>query len=286
MASLGSAHLDEADHKHRHEASEPRYEKGLSIADWMDDLHVESRPHPTHGLAGRRVALAAGHGRTWNEQSNWWGWQRDAVDGGEVEDLITPRVVNRWLAPYFENAGANVITVRERDEQLHEVIMEETGATTVVSGAWTTVTQGFGTEALARGGSALTAPAVANGTGPTVTWRTDVPREDRYGLRLWYPELAGATSRALFVVHTAGGDVRVEVNQRRNQGRWLWLDAFVFPAGTGVPIATMYAAGSEPDGVVIADGLRIGGGMGDYDGGGGVSGLPRWQEYSKSWSKF
>ncbi len=243
---------------------------------WLNDLEVESRPHPTQGLGGRRVFLVPGHGRTYNEGAGWWGWQRDVVDGGELEDLITPRISNRWLAKYFENAGANVIVSRERDEQLNELHLDEADtANSEMTGSWTEVYTSNPYE-----GSALRTPA---DSGATFTWKASIPEKGAYGFRMWYPNTGDAAEDVTVIIHTAGGDVEATLNQFRNTERWYWIDSYVFDEGN-VPIATIIANSSDSSRYVYADGIRLGGGMGDVDFGGGVSGLPRWQEYTKGWA--
>lgn len=282
--SHAPGHLDPEDLKYFRNL-EPETSKLLNVDHLFEDLWVESRPQPNHGLAGRRIILSAGHGRTWNQRDNWWGWQRDVVHFGEVEDLITPRIVNRWLAPYFENAGANLVVPRERDEQLHEIILDDTDETTVVSGEWDSFTLILNQHNDPWLDHALVAPTTEEEGDTSVTWHATIPEEDAYGLRIWYPAVENATTRANLIVHTVEGDVGVVINQQDNQGRWLWIDHFVFPAGN-VPIATMTTESTDLGRVVVADAIRLGGGMGDYEEGGGVSGLPRWQEFAKSWAKF
>lgn len=253
------------------------FTKGLGVEPWLNDLEVESRPQPAQGLGGRLVFLAPGHGRTFNESTLVWGWQRDTVGYGEKEDLITPRITNRWVTEYFENAGANVIVSRERDEQLNEFLLDDSDATNVsTTGSWQQITP---TDA-----KQTTAMRAAANSGAEFTWYATIPEKDKYGLGFWFPEQVDATTSATLIIHTAGGDVRAKINQRRNSARWYWIDDFVFPEGN-VPIATLVADSTDAGTFVYADGIRLGGGMGDYDGGRGVSGLPRWQEYTKSWAK-
>ncbi len=244
------------------------------------DVRLESRPAPPAGLDGQRILLDAGHGRTWNETTLQWGWQRPILHN-EVEDLITPRILNRWLVPYLQNAGAVVFTSRERDEQTHEVRIDDTASTESFEaiGAWQT-------ESLpgAWQNGARTALTQTDTNGPMAVWYADLPKTDRYGLCLWVPALDNPTT-ATYVVHTSGGDVLLQLNQRANNSQWLWIDWFVFSAGHN-PLLTLTTYGEEAGKTVVADGVRLGGGMGDADWGGGVSGLPRWQEYSKSYTRF
>lgn len=251
---------------------------GLPLSAAAGDVWIESRPHPEHGLEGHKVAIDAGHGRTWNDTTRQWGWQRPVLFG-EVEDLITARIVNRWLVPYFQNAGGYVCTMRERDEQIRELYLDDAPASGSMetSGDWTAIAPSG-----SFSGGARVAATQSDSGGPFAVWSADFPATDRYGLCLWYPAVDTPTT-ATYVVHAAGGDVLLRVNQRVNTARWLFIDWFVFEEGSH-PVVTLTTLGSEPGTVVAADGVRLGGGMGDIEFGGGPSGLPRWQEYSKSYA--
>ena len=68
------------------------------------------------GLQGRHIALWQSHGRYWEAKTDRWEWQRAATHR-TVEDLYTQSYVIPFLLPMLENAGAVVITPRERDPQ-------------------------------------------------------------------------------------------------------------------------------------------------------------------------
>jgi hypothetical protein len=58
------ADLDPEDIAQFLNAPQANFGKASDPSIWINDLRVESRPHPPHGLAGRRVVLSAAHGRT------------------------------------------------------------------------------------------------------------------------------------------------------------------------------------------------------------------------------
>ena len=75
------------------------------------------------GLSGRHIALWQSHGRYYESKTERWEWQRAATHR-TVEDLYTQSYVLPFLIPMLENAGAVVMTPRERDIQPWEIICD------------------------------------------------------------------------------------------------------------------------------------------------------------------
>jgi hypothetical protein len=87
-------------------------------------VHNASRPYSiTRGLYNRHFTVWASHGMYYNIAEGKWMWQRTPLFATS-EDLFTQTIVNPYLIPMLENAGANVFTPRERDWQKHEVIVD------------------------------------------------------------------------------------------------------------------------------------------------------------------
>ena len=83
-----------------------------------------SRPYSiTRGLNNRHFAVWASHGIYYDIPEDKWKWQRPPLFATS-EDLFTQTIVNPYLIPMLENAGAYVFTPRERDWQKHEVIVD------------------------------------------------------------------------------------------------------------------------------------------------------------------
>ena len=70
------------------------------------------------GLSGRYIALWQSHGRYYEAKTERWEWQRAPLFR-TVEDMYTQSYVIPFLIPMLENAGAYVMTPRERDTQVH-----------------------------------------------------------------------------------------------------------------------------------------------------------------------
>src|SRR5574344_168910 len=75
------------------------------------------------GLSGRYIALWQSHGRYYEAKTERWEWQRAPLFR-TVEDMYTQSYVLPFLMPMLENAGAYVMTPRERDVQRLEIICD------------------------------------------------------------------------------------------------------------------------------------------------------------------
>ena len=84
---------------------------------------LSSPVKPTHGLAGRHIAMWQSHGRYFDQEENRWRWQRSRL-WETCEDLYTQSYVLPYLVPMLERAGANVLLPRERDVQTEEAIAD------------------------------------------------------------------------------------------------------------------------------------------------------------------
>ena len=83
---------------------------------------------PRLGLYNKNIALWHSHGWYYEAKLDRWEWQRARLFS-TVEDLFPMTFVLPYLAPMLENAGANVFLPRERDTQIHEVIVDNDGST-------------------------------------------------------------------------------------------------------------------------------------------------------------
>ena len=83
----------------------------------------EAAPRYAKGMSGRNLAVWQSHGRYFDAGSGQWTWQRAPLHR-TVEDMYTQSYVLPFLIPMLENAGAYVMTPRERDVQKYEVIID------------------------------------------------------------------------------------------------------------------------------------------------------------------
>ena len=247
-------------------------------------LIVDGYEKPTKGLRFREAFVSQSHGYTWNDEAQRWGWQRPVIEG-TVEDLITPMFCNRWFLHYFENAGAMTVTVRERDENTTEIItnFDHYEDPEISSGVW----MNYSGQGSFNGSCIMTNTVTGNEPSASVIFSMDIPESGWYCLYIRHPEHL-TSSRSVPYIVTDGSGYRHEfvINQTQKPGRWYYLSRFYFEAGEDVPVLEINNSTGETGRTVLADAVRIGGGMGTYDGGGGVSGLPRWKEFAKAWIKY
>ena len=261
----------------------------------------------TKGLYGRHIALWQSHGRYYEGKTERWEWQRAATHR-TVEDVYTQSYVLPFLMPMLENAGAVVMTPRERDVQPWEVICdndpsfhgERTGKTRrsgryKETGDWSEVETGFAdTKPVWREyenpfteGTARMCETIGNDEthgNATATWHPDIPERGDYAVYVSYLSFANSTTDAVYTVHHLGGDSEFHVNQRMAGSTWVYLGTFPFEKGDKGYVRLTNQSTSS--GIVSADAVKFGGGIGKVERGGMLSELPAYLEgalYSMQW---
>lgn len=229
-------------------------------------------------LSGRTIFLSPGHGYYWHS-SLGWTTQRPLI-GGLIEDIHTNEIAMRWLIPHLENLGARVISARERGEHTRDAILDDDQGTPAftTAGAWARSTfTGY------SGGGyryATTSP----GATDVATWHVPVPVDGRYPVYVWYRAGTNRATDARYLIDHSGGTAEVHVDQTRDGSTWRHVGDHHFTSAAGAVIRL--TADSVTRGVVIADAVRLGGGMGSLSRGGGTSGRPRWQEAARYWTQY
>lgn len=258
----------------------------------------------THGLSGRVVSLWASHGRFYRNERNRWEWQRPYLFG-TTEDLFTQTIVVPFLIPMLQNAGANVFTPRERDWQTMEYIVDPDGGLQSQSSAYkeysedspwrTTGLAGFaahgGTyadnENPFSAGSARQIKATKKAGRAFAKWQPYFVSKGTFAVYVSYQTLDNSVDDAHYTVFHQGTATEFTVNQQMGGGTWVYLGTFTFDAGSSVDNCVMLTNQSRHKGVVTADAVRFGGGMGNIARGGVTSGYPRALEgarYAAQWA--
>ena len=253
------------------------------------------------GLYGRHIVLWQSHGRYFNEKEGLWKWQRATLHR-TVEDMYTQSYVLQGVIPMLENAGAYVMTPRERDMQTNEVICDndpsferDPGSGLRIAGKYsergrwgTAPNPGFAdlreaygiTDNPFRLGTARMAPC---GVSPScfARWTPAIPERGEYAVYVSYQSLQNSCSEARYTVHHLGGETQFLVDQRKGGGTWIYLGTFDFAPGSDgwVELDNKGSRGTA----VSADAVRFGGGMGKIERGGAVSGMPAFAEGSSYW---
>ena len=260
-----------------------------------------SRPYEAEdGLEGKHIALWQSHGKYYINKNGTWGWQRPRLYC-TTEDMFTQSFVVPYLIPMLENAGAVVFTPRERDWQRNEVIVDNDGSGTYQEvksrkAKWnTTPHAGF---AIRRQiytdgqnpfteGTARYAATEKKAEKAFAQWIPNIPETGRYAVYVSYQSLPNNVSDAKYLVFHKGGVTEFLVNQQIGGGTWVYLGHFEFDKGTNDYGMVVLSNQSKQKGVVCADAVRFGGGMGNIARDGQTSGLPRYLEgarYNAQWS--
>ncbi len=232
---------------------------------------------PPGGLSGKRIVVDPGHGQFFHDTYGW-SFQRDPINGLH-EDKHTNEIVMDWLRAHLEGAGARVLSTRAPHRQSINVIVDNGDPGYSETGVWTT-TQNMGLGY--HGGYRYAAVSRAAVTA-TATWSARLPERGDYPVWLYFYAGADRSERASFTIHHAGGTTRVRVNQQLDRQRWVYLGTYPFvptqPAAVTLDNLDPEAAvGQEV--VVLADAVRFGVGLGDYQRNGKPSGSARWVEES------
>lgn len=263
------------------------------------------------GLQNRHIALWQSHGLYYAQTSQRWEWQRARMFG-TVEDLFTLSFVLPYLAPMLENAGANLLIPRERDTQIHEMIIDNDKSSPEceykeINGdkPWTNGKgEGFahlqdtyvnGENPFIRG-TFRQAITQKRGIESRVEWVPDIPESGDYAVYASYLSLPNSTEQAFYTVYHAGGETTIAVNQTMGGGTWIYLGNFPFTAHKRDREKVVLTNRSHKSGeIVTADAIKIGGGMGNiardpqkspYPVEAEVSGYPRFTEAARYWLQW
>ena len=250
--------------------------KHIDVKPWVTPL---SRPNSiTQGLQGRHLCLWASHGAYYSQKKGEWQWQRPRIYC-TCEDLFTQTIVLPYLIPMLENAGAVVFTPRERDWQKNEIIVDNdrpdmNGIYTETNGKhdWLDADTGFAyirpyyieKQNPFKDGTARLAETTRNEDNmSSIIWMPQIPVDGDYAVYVSYKTTKNSIEDAHYRVSHGGIVSDFLVNQTMGGGTWVYLGTFHFDAGTSTDNSVMLTNISKGNGVVTADAVRFGGGMGN-----------------------
>ena len=268
---------------------------------WVSNI---SKPNNISlGLSNRHIALWASHGRYYDQKKGLWKWQRPNLFC-TTEDLFTQTIVVPYLIPMLENAGATVFTPRERDWQTKEIIVDNDKG---VSGEgswygehtekepWTdTGERGFGfRNGILRDGENPFTMGTARMIRTTkkedkaiAIWQPNFKEEGRYAVYVSYQTMPKSVDDAHYIVRHKGQETHFIVNQKMGGGTWVYLGTFDFDKGENPFNCVALTNQSKRKGVVTADAVRFGGGMGNIERGGDISHMPRCLEAARYYAQW
>ncbi len=269
-------------------------------------------PGVTGALTGRTVYLSPGHGWYWADNLGRWATQR-GNNHDIVEDFVNAEGALHYLEPLLRNAGAQVIGVRELDHNPLQVIVDDGdpapagGASGYQEqGSWKAGTdKGFGNgkapyqgsvNPFALGGYRAT-PVVKGTATASALFVPDVPKSGLYQVKVGWTAGSNRSKDAHFEIVHLGGSTHVRVDQSRHGQSWWPLGTFAFAAGSdpskGAIVLhndTLQAANGQ---VVIADVVRLGGGMEEIERGKGKAPAaapttlrPRWESCARYYTQY
>jgi len=272
------------------------------------DLSANAAPK---GLDGSNIAIWQSHGWYFEPKLNRWEWQRARVMQ-TVEDLYTQSYVMPFLMPMLENAGAYVMSPRERDVRLQEFIIDNDANDSGYkekngSKGWKKApVNGFaydntplvnGSHPFSDGTARMAQTVAYDENASQATYSTAIPEDGDYAVYVSYVTLPESTEDALYTVHAATGDRNFKVNQKMGGGTWIYLGHFPFKAGESREIVSLSNASARKGAVVTADAVKVGGGVGnvarkvkepldDIDYKYVSSGYPRFTEGARYWLQW
>lgn len=268
---------------------------------WVSNI---SKPNNISlGLSNRHIALWASHGRYYDQKKGLWKWQRPNLFC-TTEDLFTQTIVVPYLIPMLENAGATVFTPRERDWQTKEIIVDNDKGVSS-EGSWygehtekepwtDTGERGFGfRNGILRDGENPFTMGTARMIRTTkkedkaiAIWQPNFKEEGRYAVYVSYQTMPKSVDDAHYIVRHKGQETHFIVNQKMGGGTWVYLGTFDFDKGENPFNCVALTNQSKRKGVVTADAVRFGGGMGNIERGGDISHMPRCLEAARYYAQW
>jgi len=257
--------------------------------------------NPENSLAGNYIALWHSHGWYYEQKLQRWEWQRARLFQ-TVEDLGPLSYTLPYLVPMLENAGAIVFLPRERDLQVHEVLVDNDSQNDTLNIYSETGGDWFNGQ---YAGFAVGEPPYDYSINPfrqgtyrqirsdtivtgTVEWIPDIPETGEYAVYIsWFRSDSNIIDAHYTVYHT-GGRTAFLVNQQIGGQTWIYLGTFSFKAGRDPEQGKVVLDNrtKAEQGYITADGVRFGGGMGNIQRGGQISGRPRFTEGARYYLQY
>ena len=255
---------------------------GMTGAEQARVIPGAGQPTSVGALSGKTIWLSPGHG--WQNTGTGLGFLTQRGNSNQlVEDFTTAETVDYYLLNYLINAGANVWSVRERDMNPAEIIVNnDDGAPAYTeTGTWSTGT-------IAGYGGTYRTHVASTCTNATANFKPAVATSGLYWVSVRYISGVNRATDVHFAVTHAGGITRFTINQEIHGDTWVYLGQFYFFAG-GTYKVTISNESTDSTQAIVADAIRLGGGIGqtpDCLNGGAASGRPRFEEAARQFARY
>ncbi|MDE6131715.1 MAG: xanthan lyase, partial [Muribaculaceae bacterium] len=218
------------------------------------------------GLQNANIALWQSHGWYFEPKLNRWEWQRARIFE-TVEDLYTQSYVMPYLMPMLENAGAYVMSPRERDTSTFEAVADYdssiNGGSFSERGHWKNAgTPGFshdgsrlteGVNPFSKGNVRIAKASDNRDKAPRVTWSFSEAPRGSHAIYVSYASLPNSATDATYTIHAADADHQVKVNQRMGGGTWIYLGHFdIDPERAADGLIELSGYSADKDAVITA----------------------------------
>ena len=250
--------------------------KGKPFIDRYSDVQ------PIGQMNGNTVWLSAGHGWIYDSRFKAFKTQRHNTHG-LVEDFSNIEAINYHLLKYLYNAGANVWTVRERDMNVNEVIVDNDQKAPVYRefGRWAT------SKNKGRNNQTYRYAVSKSKETATAVFTPEIPQSGMYWVSVFYKNGFNRSVDTRYKIIHAGGESHISINQEVHGNTWVYLGQFYFEKGTEGKVILSNKS-NETSQAIIADAVRFGGGMGSvgdcYHG--KKSGEPRYEEGARYYARY
>lgn len=216
-----------------------------------------SQPYSAEqGLDGKHIALWGSHGIYYVQTYRMWKWQRARL-WTTIEDLYTSSYTRNFLVPMLENAGAVVLQPRERDTQLHEVIIDDAD---LITGLTPNPGKGWGRPSapLLEGHNPFEMGHYST-VNNHVQYTPNLPEPGEYAVYVSYKSLPKSNPKAEYTVVHKGISTTYHVNQQMGGGTWIYLGTFDFGTDVNSNYVTLSHKGKH---ITTTDAIKFGGGWG------------------------
>ncbi len=262
---------------------------------------AEGQPQPGGFLSGKTIFLSAGHGWYYYSGSGTFTTQR-GITCDIVEDFENAEKLNYFLTKYLINAGAKVVTARERDFQENMVIVDNDGSNgsstyqEFGSGWFQSSLSAFengnspylsGQDPFSYGTNRLVQTTVGSPNAYAI-WTPSIPQNGYYSVYVSFTQYSSRAPDAHYVVRHSGGETHFRVNQQIDGSTWRYLGTFYFYSGYNPDLASviLYNDSSLSGKYVSADAVRFGGGFGEIQRGLSTSEKPKWEECCRYYAQY